>query len=45
MTKFRTDSARCIRCGICIQTCPKCQEAFKNSTDKASVVSTGGILK
>lgn len=23
----------------------KCQEVFKNSTDKASVVSTGGILK
>lgn len=23
MTKFRTDSTRCIRCGICIQTCPK----------------------
>lgn len=23
MTKFRTDSARCIRCRIYIQTCPK----------------------
>lgn len=23
MVKFKTDPTRCIRCGICIQTCPK----------------------
>ena len=32
----------CIRAA---QMRTSCQEAFKNSTDKASVVSTGGILK